>query len=49
MSKAVLTVLMKINCRQIKVTSVILIKSRFENIHTEKSLTWRLINDDMVT
>ena len=41
MSKAVLTVLMTINCRQIKVTSVILIRSRFVNIHTENSLVFK--------
>ena len=39
----------EINCRQIKVTSVILIRSRFVNIYTENSLTWQLISDDVVT
>ena len=41
--------LMKINYKQIKVMSIILIRSKFINIHTENSLTWQLINDDMVT
>ena len=35
--------------RQIKVTSVILIRSRFVNICTENSVTWQLISDDIVT